>query len=770
MQNPIPADLLSALRQQDLLQEEILCYTQCDIDLHCEFGDTYLLLTRDSLFVAAAAPVPTDPKVFSAYGKKGEFLPSPRAWDLSALDLESVTRLEVEYRVVGGAVVGEVQGQPVHLAAFSGQFVGDARRFCSAFDKLKAGEPLTQRDLQDTEPEAYCPKCGTAYPDPRRKICPKCMDRKGIFFRILGYFKPFIPQIVLMLFCYFLSSLLGLAWPYLNGKVLYDQVLGGSATTDSLGWFRSGLAGLAAIVVTMLFTKLLGFLVEVVHSIASAHIVPDVVKNIRGDVFGAMGRLSISFYASRQTGSLMTRVLDDSNRVLNFFIDQLPFVFTNTFTLISTVVIMMTMNWRLGIVSLILLPLLPYLSVRMLPRLWHLFGKRHRATRSLNSQLHDNITGARVVKAFGQEDREIQRFAKYNTRVRTAELNIVKFDNKFNALYAAVQNLALFAVWGFGSWLVLRGQGIELGVLITFASYVSQLSGPLNFLSQVFRQWTDTTNAAQRIFEILDAIPEVTEPEQPVHLQVFRGEIELRHVTFGYEPHHEVLRDINLHVAPGEYLGIVGRSGAGKSTLVNLINRLYDPKEGEIFMDGVNIRDLAFSEFRGNIAMVSQETYIFMGTVEQNIAYAKENATHEEVVAAAIAASAHDFICRMPDGYDTVIGSSGQALSGGERQRISIARAILANPRILILDEATASVDTETELAIQDALDRLTKGRTTLSIAHRLSTLRNADRLVVLDDGRITEEGTHLELIHQKGTYYKLMQLQSKALAMRGLE
>lgn len=217
-------------------------------------------------------------------------------------------------------------------------------------------------------------------------------------------------------------------------------------------------------------------------------------------------------------------------------------------------------------------------------------------------------------------------------------------------------------------------------------------------------------------------------------------------------------------------LGIVGRSGAGKSTLVNLISRLYDPNEGNIFLDGVNVRELAFDDLRRNVAMVSQETYIFMGTVAQNIAYANPSASRRDIIAAAVAASAHDFICKMPDGYDTVIGSSGRQLSGGERQRISIARAILANPRILILDEATASVDTETEEAIQASLDRLVKGRTTLSIAHRLSTLRGADSLVVIDDGKITESGTHAELIEKKGTYYKLMQLQSKALAMRGLE
>ena len=282
--------------------------------------------------------------------------------------------------------------------------------------------------------------------------------------------------------------------------------------------------------------------------------------------------------------------------------------------------------------------------------------------------------------------------------------------------------------------------------------------------------YTASMNSAQRIFEIIDAVPEILESEEPIRPEYIRGEIELKNVTFGYEANKPVLENISFHVNAGEVLGIVGRSGAGKSTLVNLISRLYDPQEGSILIDGIDIKDMGFEELRRSVAMVSQETYIFMGTVAENIAYAKPDASYEEIVAAAVRASAHDFICKMPDGYDTMLGSSGRTLSGGERQRISIARAILANPRILILDEATASVDTETEQAIQASLEELVKGRTTLSIAHRLSTLNNADYLLVIDDGKIAEQGTHRELIEKKGIFHKLMQLQTKALAMRGIE
>lgn len=280
--------------------------------------------------------------------------------------------------------------------------------------------------------------------------------------------------------------------------------------------------------------------------------------------------------------------------------------------------------------------------------------------------------------------------------------------------------------------------------------------------------WSDSINSAQRIFEIIDAIPEIQEAEHPIHLPQPKGEIELEHVTFGYDINSPVLKDITLHVKPGEMLGIVGRSGAGKTTLVNLISRMYETNEGIIRIDGIDVKNLAFRDLRRNVAMVSQDTYIFMGTVAENIAYANSEATRSDIVKAAMLASAHEFISNMPDGYDTVIGASGKDLSGGEKQRISIARAILANPKILILDEATASVDTETEKAIQKSLTYLVKGRTTLSIAHRLSTLRDADRLVVIDNGRIAEEGTHKELEVLGGIYFKLLELQTKSLALKG--
>ena len=407
------------------------------------------------------------------------------------------------------------------------------------------------------------------------------------------------------------------------------------------------------------------------------------------------------------------------------------------------------------------------MTVKLRPGLWTLSGKRHRAEKAVNGKANDNLTGARVVKAFGQEAAEIQRFMHPNMNLCEAEINMVKMRNRIAIVYNLVQEVSSIWIWIIGVFFVLKTDKIELGVLITFVGYVMQLNGPMNFFSWVFRMWSDSINSAERLFEIIDAVPEIQEKENPVRLTEPKGEIALENVTFGYQVGRPVLKNINLKIREGEMLGIVGRSGAGKSTLVNLISRLYDVNEGSIKIDGTDVKDLALTDLRRNVAMVSQDTYIFMGSVAKNIAYGNENASRADIIRAAKLASAHDFISKLPDGYDTIIGASGKDLSGGEKQRISIARAILADPKILILDEATASVDTETEKAIQNSLRFLVQGRTTLSIAHRLSTLRDADRLIVIDGGRIVEEGTEEELSRlEDGIFHNLSELQNKSLAL----
>lgn len=773
----LPSALLKYLEGYHIKKEDILFFAETDMTLEGEFAQGFAVLTKSKLIIVTSEPDRTEIHQFKGIGSIHEAaVRKDKKWSAKFLPVEEVERLDVLRTICGGILFStSKKDQPgqvpdIQLTSCTNMRIGEMLRLVKLYDKLKENGQLTEEDLHTDEVEEYCPKCGTMYPDKDRKICPKCMDRKSTFVRSLGFFKPHIGKILFLFFCFLITSALNIIWPYFSGTVLYDKVLGKNEKfLEFLGNPNMKFAtALAIIVVVMFLTKVIQQLISIIHGILVAKIVPNVVKDLRIKVFDSMGKLSISFYNNRQTGSLMTRVLSDADRVTYFYIDGLPYIVINVLSFIATAILMFSINWKLAIISLIFVPVLFIISFRLLPRLWHFYGKRHRAERSMNSRLNDNLTGARVVKAFGQQDSEIERFEKSNQRVRNAELSLVGFDNKFTALYVSFERLASLVAWGFCSYFVLKND-MELGTLVTFTSYVTQLNGPLDFMSFAFRWFTDSMNSQQRMFEIIDAIPEVTEKPNAIHLDNIKGDIELRNVTFGYEPNKPILKNVNLKIEGGSMLGIVGRSGAGKSTLVNLISRLYDPQEGEIYLDGINIKDIAFSDLRRNVAMVSQETYIFMGTVAENIAYANPNATREDIINAAVLASAHDFICKMPDGYDTVIGSAGRNLSGGERQRISIARAILANPKILILDEATASVDTETEKAIQASINMLIKGRTTISIAHRLSTLRDADRLVVIDDGEITEEGTHAELMEKKGTYYKLRQLQTKALALRGI-
>lgn len=773
----LPNSFTKVLEKYGINKEKVVFAAVADLDEEFRFADSIVAITDQKLVVARYP-----------YREKREYhLGGYDSWALQNVkdseeklaepavllyDLAEVESLEVLRQVSTGVLMGKIKGSEQYICQFSNTKMEAFMRMCRLLEKTRKGEEITKEDLDVKRGKECCPKCGMIYPDQERKVCPKCMDKKSILWRIVGYFKPYKGRLVIMMFCYLATAGLNLVWPYLSGTILYDKVLAKDEALLAAFHVPAGrfVLALGILVIVMILTKVLIQALGILQGVLTARIAPEVVSRLKSQVFASMGKLSISFFTKRQTGGLMTRVSDDADEISSFFIDGIPYFFINVGTIIATCIIMFILSPVLAVASIVLMPVLFCISYYMMPRLWHYYGKRHRANRRLNSQMNENLTGARVVKAFGQEEQEMTRFTKSNTRVRDAEVDVAGYDCRFSALYYLVEDFLTFLVWAVGSALIISGSNMELGLLITFSGYVGQLKWPLEFMSRIFRWYTNAMNSAQRMFEIIDAVPEVKEAAEPVRPQRLRGEIELKNVTFGYEPNKPVLKDVSFHVEAGEVLGIVGRSGAGKSTLVNLISRLYDAGEGEVLVDGINVKQYGFRELRKNVAMVSQETYIFMGTVAENIAYARPDATREEIIKAAVQASAHDFICKMPQGYDTIIGSSSRALSGGEKQRISIARAILADPQILILDEATSAVDTETELAIQKSLEQLEKGRTVLSIAHRLSTLRNANHLIVIDDGRVTESGTHQELMEKKGTFYKLSELQTKALAMRGVE
>lgn len=769
----LPGSLINVIKKYGIDKKDVIFAATGDLDEEQRFADSVVALTKEKLIVAKYPY--REKREYRLGGYDSRPLQQETRMEEPAVmfyELAKVEKLEVIRQVSTGILMGRIDGLDRYLCQFSNTRMEAFMRLGRLLEKLKKEEEITQEDLDVKRGKEYCPKCGMIYPDQERKVCPKCMNKGSILLRIVSYFKPYKFRLVIMMLCYLSTAGLNLVWPYLSGTVLYDKVLKKDEAFLNMLNLPAGrfVLALGILVVAMIGAKLLLLALGILQGVLTAHIAPKVVAKLKSQVFDSMGKLSISFFTRRQTGGLMTRVSDDAEEISSFFIDGMPYFFINVGTIAATCIIMFLLDPLLALAAVVLMPVLFFLSYLLMPRMWHYYGKRHRANRRLNSQMNENFTGARVVKAFGQEEQEMTRFGKNNRKVREAELDVAGYDCKFSALYIFVEDMLTFLVWAVGGALIISGSDMELGLLITFSGYVGQLKGPLEFMSRVIRWYTNAMNSAQRLFEIVDAVPEVKETANPIRPKSLRGEITLEHVTFGYEPNKPILKDVSFHVEAGEVLGIVGRSGAGKSTLVNLISRLYDTQEGEVLVDGVNVKQYGFRELRKNVSMVSQETYIFMGTVAENIAYARPDATREEIIRAAIRASAHDFICKMPQGYDTILGSSNRSLSGGEKQRISIARAILADPKILILDEATSAVDTETELAIQKSLEQLEKGRTVLSIAHRLSTLRNATHLIVLDDGRVTESGTHEELMAMKGTFYKLSELQTKALAMRGLD
>ena len=778
---PLPAGLLEELKISD---SEIVSYAYADMNTSCEFVKSYLILTKESFIVAAGKLNKDNVFVFGDV-KLEEPVDRNLQFNFKFYPVEKIKELKISTQVRTGLLY--LVGEETELITYFtiGRY-SELLQLVTDFNRLKGKIPSGHPPVRPTEhrrpegrPFGDMPKDMKAAlkesEDDRtvEKKKPKySKGQKSIMLRLFGYLKAHKLKLVILLLSYLAIAACNLAWPYLSGTVLYDRVLTQNPeiceTLNIKG--NDFILALGIVVLAMVAAKLLVLLFTTINTLINTQMNLKIVMEMRNDVFESMGKLSLRYFQSAQTGTLMVRVLQDAGRVSRLLVDEMPNLLINTFTIISTVVVMLAINTKLAVISFIPLPLIFWFSAKMRPRMHVLFGKRHRAERRMTTAINDSITGIRVVKVFGKENEEVKKFSYVNEDVKDVEREITVFSSKFNALNWCINELATLVIWGVGAYFILSGSNLSYGVLLTFIGYVAQLNRPLNDLIRIFRQWVDSMNAAERLFEIIDAKPEITDADNAVVLDNAKGHIEIEHVTFGYEPNIPVLKDLSLEVKPGQMLGIVGRSGAGKTTLVNVISRLYEVEKGSIKIDGVDIRDISMESLRKNIAMVSQETYIFMGTIAENIAYAKPEATREEIIEAATLASAHDFIVKLPEGYDTLIGSSGRSLSGGERQRLSIARAVLANPKILILDEATASVDTKTEQAIQEALTKLTKNRTTLSIAHRLSTLKNADYLIVIEHGRIIEEGTHEELINKNGTYCMLKELQTNALALKGLE
>ncbi len=485
-----------------------------------------------------------------------------------------------------------------------------------------------------------------------------------------------------------------------------------------------------------------------------------VTGDLRQRTFAHLQKLSLEYFGGKRTGDLMSRISSDSDRLCSFLSDSIVDFTANTILLVVVAYALFQENFTLALVALLPFPFIVWLMYYARDKLQVGFQASSRAWGAMSSILADTIPGIRVVKAFAQEDREIERFSIANEVVVTANNRVNALWTFFWPLITFLNHLGVFVVWVFGVWLVTRSDlDFKIGALVAFVALSGRFYSKLEMMSRIVNASQRAAASAQRIFEILDRVSSVPEPAKPVAIDKLRGELEFRHVGFRYG-NRKVIRDFTLKIEAGEMIGLVGHTGAGKSTLINLVCRFFDVAEGAILADGVDIRSYKVEQYRRNVGIVLQDPFLFYGTIAENISYGLPGATREQIISSAKAARAHEFILQLADGYDSLVGERGQSLSGGERQRISIARALLIDPRILILDEATSALDSTTERQIQEALQNLVRGRTTIAIAHRLSTLRQANRIMVIERGRLVEIGTHEKLLEIDGAYAALHKAQ----------
>jgi ATP-binding cassette subfamily B protein len=713
--------------------ECLLAWFAPDVDARLRYRESLLVLTDRRLLQGEPVEGSTTAREWREWPlEPGQTLQARDRSGLGTLDLFGPSGRLAHWRYTIGRSVAASQ--------LAGRFT----------DFLRDGKIKVERPAEFT-----CPVCGGELPS-EQATCPVCEPATppptSSLLRLARFARPRAGAIALGFFLTLASTAAGLVPPYMSVPLL-NNVLIPMKDFHLVPWYLLGLAGAA----------ILAWLLSWARTYVIAWVSERIAADLRTRTYEHLQQLSLEYFGGKRTGDLMSRLSNDTDRICNFISINLLDFLTDVVMIGMTAVLLVALDPILALATLAPFPIIAWLVHQVRNRLRHGLQRGGRAWSEMNSVLADTIPGIRVVKAFAQESREVQRFAQSNEHVLHANDRVNDTWSFFGPLVNLLTQFGLLVVWGFGAWQVYRGV-IQAGHLVGFQLLISRFYVRLESMSRMVQATQRAGTSTQRLFEILDRQPSVAEPARPVHPGRLKGQVELRGVGFRHG-NRQILDDINLTIRPGEMVGLVGPSGAGKSTLVNLVCRFYDVGEGAILADGVDIRSFPVSEYRRNIGIVLQEPFLFFGTIAENIAYGRPEATREEIIAAARAARAHEFILRLPDGYDSLVGERGQSLSGGERQRISIARALLIDPRILILDEATSSVDPETEREIQEALDNLITGRTTIAIAHRLSTLRRADRLVVLEGGKVVEEGPQRDLLETQGVFARLHRAQAEMAA-----
>jgi ATP-binding cassette subfamily B protein len=766
--DPLPKPLEEKLAPV-IESKDVAAAVFTDLDPSGRFGEEWLVLTATRL---------------SVYVSNGNGF-APRV----ELNLEEIKTASADALVGGGALLATTDGKSVEVLRYSNtqqrkfgriaKYINDVKRYKVDMEKAQRGEkdadgnpieaPKEHPRLEpDKEDQKRCPACNLLLPE-GSKVCPACMSKGKAIRRMLAYLKPHKRQILMIWAMMLVGLCFSLVPAYLT-RPLTDQVLN---PVEAPLPINERLRLLGWLVIILVGVQLFGQALGVWRGRMAVRLGQQLSNALRNDVFRHLQSLSLRYFDKRQPGALISRVTNDTQSLQGVLVESIQNFFSNIFLFVGIGVVLLWMNWKLTLLVFIPAPIVLLLSKFFWDRMMNVWRRTWHLHSRLTATVSDSLAGVRVVRAFAKEDREVERFDQHSTELYNAAVAAEHLLVTFFPMLFFIMSIGNLIIWYIGGYQVIQDslpgaqllpdrKAFTLGQFFTFLGYLGQFYGPLQFMSRVADFLSRSLASAERVFEVLDTESDVQDAEDPTPLSRIGGRVEFKNVTFGYEPYKPVLKDVSFAVAPGEMIGLVGQSGAGKSTTINLICRFYEAQEGEVTVDGVNIKQVAQNDLRSQIGVVLQEPFLFSGSIYENIAFARPNATREDVMAAAKAANAHDFIIQKPDGYDTLVGERGQTLSGGERQRVSIARAILHNPRILILDEATSSVDTDTEKQIQDAIARLIKGRTTFAIAHRLSTLRNATRLVVLKDGKVVEVGAHEELLEKKGEFYRLVQMQQE--------